>query len=544
MKRLFASIFALLLVMSELLAAPAERIYVSTDRNIYLAGEDVWCSLFLMDCSGRTLSPYSAVSYLELISADGCAATAKIALVEGRGAGCFRIPASTPSGNYRLVAYTASQSAESRPFGSRILSIFNVSSASRVKDGVTLVSEDEYLSLTTPEREQSGPVGIDIQATIRRGNSVKLSLANSGAFPASVSVSIHKKDKSLIEPANDGPAAFIRLLPESPDDSGSEIAEFEGEIITAVTRDAPEGSVVTLSSAGIVPDIYLGRTDEQGRVRFFTNNLYGQKELVCEVRGVDNAIIRFEDRFTHPHPGIITPLVLSSAQKEDLLERKASLKVGSVPDTLLSFLPRRQNGFLEGLNPVVYHLDDYTRFDSFREVVVEILREIQMREIRGKKELVMIVTDPASLRRNTVDNILVLLDGVVISDIRTLEDLDANLFEDVYIYGTGITLGGLSFNGVVNFVTKNQHVKAVRFPSNVIVSDFDGASYPTALLCGFNGDERMNLIYWNPVVNLQPGETLNIPLGVPRAAGQFIIVAEGFTQDGIPVSISSEFEIR
>ena len=111
MKR--TAIFFLCLLAAGMAAAqvPVERIYVSTDREVYLAGDAVWCSLSCLDGNGR-FSNESAVSYVELVSGDGTVCTAKIGLLEGRGAGSFRIPASTPTGTYRLVAYTAVNAAE------------------------------------------------------------------------------------------------------------------------------------------------------------------------------------------------------------------------------------------------------------------------------------------------------------------------------------------------------------------------------------------------------------------------------------------------
>ena len=71
-------------------AVPVERIYVSTDRDVYIAGDAVWCSLTNLDENGR-FSNESAVSYLELVSTSGTVCTAKIGLLEGRGAGSFRM---------------------------------------------------------------------------------------------------------------------------------------------------------------------------------------------------------------------------------------------------------------------------------------------------------------------------------------------------------------------------------------------------------------------------------------------------------------------
>ena len=105
MKRLLILLLALLPMVAG--AQGVERIYVSTDRSVYISGDEIWCSLFCLDGTTRQLSGYSAVAYVELVSAEGTVATAKISLMEGRGAGKFRIPVSVPTGNYRLLAYTA-----------------------------------------------------------------------------------------------------------------------------------------------------------------------------------------------------------------------------------------------------------------------------------------------------------------------------------------------------------------------------------------------------------------------------------------------------
>jgi uncharacterized protein YfaS (alpha-2-macroglobulin family) len=78
-----------------------ERVYVSTDKNSYLAGEDVWFTVFCEDNSNeRTMS---SMAYLEFHSAEGLASTVKVALKEGRGNGRFRIPFSFATGNYSIV---------------------------------------------------------------------------------------------------------------------------------------------------------------------------------------------------------------------------------------------------------------------------------------------------------------------------------------------------------------------------------------------------------------------------------------------------------
>ena len=75
------TISLILLALSGLLgsAAEVERVYVTTDRPVYLAGDAVWCALSALDKNGR-FSNESAVAYLELVSTDGTAGTATAAM--------------------------------------------------------------------------------------------------------------------------------------------------------------------------------------------------------------------------------------------------------------------------------------------------------------------------------------------------------------------------------------------------------------------------------------------------------------------------------
>lgn len=129
-----------------------ERIYLNTDRNVYLAGDLVYCSLFCV--KNGALSDFSSTAYLELISTDGTAAEAKIGLFAGRGAGSFRIPANTPTGNYRLVAYTARSQAAADE--ARTLAVFNSGSTARVDGGVQIVAPDAYKAPALPEDRADG----------------------------------------------------------------------------------------------------------------------------------------------------------------------------------------------------------------------------------------------------------------------------------------------------------------------------------------------------------------------------------------------------
>jgi hypothetical protein len=84
-----------------------EKIYVHTDKEFYLAGEIMWFKLYYVEGAQHKPLDLSKVAYVELVDRDNKAAMqAKIPLKKGHGDGSFFLPASVPTGNYRLRAYT------------------------------------------------------------------------------------------------------------------------------------------------------------------------------------------------------------------------------------------------------------------------------------------------------------------------------------------------------------------------------------------------------------------------------------------------------
>jgi hypothetical protein len=175
------------------------------------------------------------------------------------------------------------------------------------------------------------------------------------------------------------------------------------------------------------------------------------------------------------------------------------------------------------------------------------VRELRIRSSYGKHRIQMIVPDAVGTRRVVKENILVMLDGVVISDLTLLENMDAMLLENVELYNEDIAMGGLSYHGCVNFTTKRNYVKALQFPSNVRVVDFQGVAYPVAYYGAVppgDGQDLRQLLYWDPVLRLDAGADSRVEIHTPGYAGRFKVVAEGFTEDGRPVYQEFSFEVE
>lgn len=85
-----------------------EKLYVHTDKNVYLAGEILWFKLYDVDASFHKALSVSSVAYVEILdNSNNAVLQAKVALLnKGLGNGSITMPVTTRSGNYKLRAYT------------------------------------------------------------------------------------------------------------------------------------------------------------------------------------------------------------------------------------------------------------------------------------------------------------------------------------------------------------------------------------------------------------------------------------------------------
>ena len=103
-------------------------------------------------------------------------------------------------------------------------------------------------------------------------------------------------------------------------------------------------------------DIYIAESADDGTVRFFTGNIYGDVELVGNIASI-------KDPFAEPQLKAPSPLLISTSLRERLEFRGAAMQIGRRfdSDTLCEMLPKRENTLL-GAERITYLLDDYTRF--------------------------------------------------------------------------------------------------------------------------------------------------------------------------------------
>ena len=526
MKKILFCAFLMLAAGFSAAAGLVERTYVCTDRHSYVAGEDVFCSVFCFDGGSGSLSDFSSVAYVELISPEGSAVRVKMALQDGRGAGRLRLPSTLPTGNYRLIAYTAlNRNEEDMDYfrGSRVISVYNTLSASRqdsvVPDGDAATAAVEG---TGRPYGAAAPAGLVME---RRGDS--LFLRNSGTECLDFCLSLSISD-ALPDPEGPGLADFLEA--RSGDratlrtDAELSIPEYEGEIVSIRVPAMYSGVTAVLSGPGLRNDIYSSTVDSTGLVSFYTGNIYGDRDLVFELNSRDvNDDFSLEVLSPFASPELdrdgVPELHLNGSVAEDLKRRSVAMQISRHfgIDEYMDSLQLRPDLLFKGGAMTVYEMDDYTRFPTMRETIVEYVREVHIRRQDGEPVLKVVPGKSFESYSSMLGgNALVLVDGVPVSEHGRVLDLNPALLRRICIYPYDVSTGSCIYSGVVNFISFRGDMAGLQFPGRVRILDFHGVTFPVTV--GAAKEDSLSPDYrytrmWQPLLHLEAGEELELPLG-------------------------------
>lgn len=525
MKR--TALISLLFVSSLCLAQQAERVYVSTDRDVYVAGDDILYSVFCLDAADGTASKLSATAYLELHSSAGMAVTGKAALQQGRGCGKLQLPAALPTGNYKLVAYTAQDINENgyNPAATaKTISVFNTSGTERIADGVEIV-----------ESYESKPCSVNVTSdiSIKAGEAsdgrVPVSISFTGPVPASVSIGVRHVD-GISAPYAGNIVDFRLSMAPAGTFSEIRVPEYEGEIVQLeIPASKAEGYPVYLSSQGECGNFYTA-TVKDGHARFFTGNLYGDRDLIIQVEeddGEERWAPVYKSPFANFDPGTIETLKMNASLTDRLVLRSSGNQKN------LERLPVKDNFFFRS-DRIRYILDDYTRFTDMEEMIIEFIKEVRVRNINGSKNMQVRLEDTYNGVAFSHDNTLILLDGVAIPNHKIALDYDPMLVETFDVYPHTYALGTRRFGGIVSLSTFKGNMPSLTLPDAAKQMKFQGCSYPVRYVSPGNEDAFRQTLYWDPMVELDGNAEIEVLL--PEYEGTFEIVVEGMTADGRAVA--------
>lgn len=551
--RCFVSV--LLVLLANVPMQGRERVYLSTDRNAYLAGEDLWCSVYCVDAETGKYSTLSSVAYVEFHSSQGLEERVKLPMIEGRGCGRLQIPLDFATGNYLLVAYTGKYGGDSKgPFNGKIVSVYNTVTAEKVPGGVELAEQPDAIV----EPVQYGMLQVVARV---QGDAVPVRVENLSGRRVSLDISVFHFDELERQAIWSG--SFPGPLTERGGEfEVTDFVDYAGEVIRI--RVTPQkwspnwykGVYVYMSAKGNEDDLYVGRVDSLGFVTYYTNNVSGNKDLMIEV--VDNVTqsarlkdygqevqrysVELVEREYRHIPGEIPVLKLHEGMGKVLQTRNIRMQITRRfdADSLFDLMPMRVSSYLGATQGVRYRLDDYTRFPVMEDVVREYVAYLRVRSVDGKRVLKVVNQDGTDFAWSIKGEALALLDGVPVRDQEKIINMDPLLVKEIVVYPRQIVLNHFVYDGVVKFNTYKGDMGGVQMGENFCTVPHKGVQYPLAFLGSGIADNvaypNYNpTLYWNPLVDLEPGGVFEFSCPLPKYKGKFKIAVEGLDSGGEPI---------
>ncbi|WP_133067225.1 hypothetical protein [Flagellimonas pacifica] len=553
----------------------SEKIYVGVNTTLLFTGEYLYYTVFCLDDKTKQPSKISSYAYLQLISNDGTVIFQhKVSLINSRGQGDFFVPTSISSGVYKLIGYTKwmrngrtelffqDDISIINPYQSNQTRILKDKSSSIVQNSITAsglkIQQDKRFVLEADKNTYPKRTKVNLKLKNFRGPSgygnYSLSVRRKSEFPNKF---VDQNPISFIEShsratANELPKYFnIEYLPET---LGERIS---GKIVPRTEGTSVENKIVGISIPGTDFQLKAAVTDSEGEFHVDIFQNYTKPVIIAQMleEGDKDA---FKVELIHDPPLNLDNLKfkefsMDSTMESAILERSVSNQIENAyyqarPDTLEI---KERNDPYGGGEIERYDLDDFTRFPTLIETMVEILPYASIRK-QGKDNFIFNVRlfdNYEGPQRSA----LVFIDGMLITSHKRIVEFDSKTISHISVVREKFELAGKNYRGMINIETfdKNyfeetsmENIAYLEIMPPVKKKKYYHQSYSQEEKEKYkrHPDNRYQLL-WNPNVKLQ-GSEKSFDFYTSDIPGIYEITLEGFSIFGRPVFVSQTIEVR
>lgn len=525
-----------------------EHGYVYLDKDCYVAGEEMHVRFSITD-SHFIYSNLSKVGYIEICDTQKPWIQHKIAIQGGMGASKISIPTDIPTGIYQLNGYTRYMRNQGvASFFKRHVSIINVLQS----------SENDRVNLITSKDKIKGQSGLKKETNIlvssnRSGYSTReqgqLMIQNLPKSVTNLTISIHRND-SLQELDYANPDAWKRQVDAATSLTGilQWPPEYEGHIITGQTVSGEEEGNIDYSKLSadmgfVSKNIRYIRGQmktNDGQALFYTKDIFGSQDVVITALSADEDKTHRMDIISPFCEQLPTTLPILKLRPENnaLMERGIAVQLNQIKglDSLDTKIPL--DDYYHFRSKSHYDLDEYTRFNTVNETLIEFVKRVHVRKIGGKKRLKVLLEEQS--RYNT-GNTLVLLDGVPVHNHEDIIEYNAHLLKSIDIYSGRYIFGGEIFECMVVFnshrgdfpgiqLTDRSQMIAYEFPQLYTKPEYP--VYNTEESRKSRKPDFRHTLFWEPFAEKRDDLASGIYFYTSDLCGEFKVVVEGITSEG------------
>lgn len=550
---------------------PQEKIFVHFNTSLLFTGEYLYYSIYCFNERTNTLSDLSKIAYIELVSeSKEVVIKQKVRLENGLGQGDFFLPTSVASGNYKLVCYTnwMKNAGKSYYYQSdvSIINPFQGNQKSILTTDNNIPEKDNTAIMQTNTAAYNNGIALSLNGKSYNNRSkVSFTLENNSSDlqHGSYSVSVRKIDTLPTIPITPS-TEYVKQYPSiKSENKGINdpvfLPELRGELYSGNvtvkdTKQPAENVKVAISIPGKEYLTKIANTNENGVFYVSLSKEYTGNKAIAEVfdENRETYAIALDDHQSADYSELrFKQFHISPKHEQYILDRSIHNQIENgyfsvKPDTISDAKP-----IVPFFNTryETYDLDDYTRFSTVRETMVEIVNHVSVKKV-DKGQFVFNVRgyDPYVSSGFLP---LVIIDGYLVQNHNDLVDYNAkkikyiHVVRDKYVYGAQVFEGIIAMEtieGDYQNATYGDYTTNVEFFKPQSLKRYFKQSYAEGTKDNRIPDYR-NQLLWEPRLNLkQQKETISF--FTSDNDGWYEIRIEGFSENGNPVSLREVFEVK
>jgi len=567
---LVSSVSLLLISAGFLLAQPEfpmEKIFLRTDRDSYIAGEEVLFKIYTMDASSQAPIHYSEIVYLELLDRQHSPLIRKkFALRKGESNGTILLPIEMKSEYYYLRAYTSwMKNAGASGYAYKFLSVINPFEEIS-PEMISSEHDEKFIDKQKPDFQMSPLSGLPEMKILagfehkpfggRQKIILEINTSDNSGAPVEASLMLTIARKGLLSVTDRGSP-----IHKSPQETSPDIPyppEWGGHVISGkLSQQYGEGlfriDTLIYPVVGKRAIFDYAISDSLGNFRFLAKGMEGPHEIVIQNLNPSktDCQIRLEDPFTSDFSELQLPAFrLDTNHLENINQAVIAAQINALyaedvkkadPDPVsLSFYGHPEQELILG---------DYIKLPEMREVFFELIPNSQIHgsgdqltiRIRNKWTNLHFVTEP-----------LMLVDGVVTRNALQISELDPQKVERIDLVNVGYYWGILNFPGIISVFTKEGRCP-LTFPncflrqSYEFVSAIEKPEFPVynkkEKNLNLNRPDFRNTLYWNPDIRTDMNGKAMIEFYTSDDVSDYVLMISGFSGDGLSGSYTDSISV-
>jgi hypothetical protein len=555
-----------------------ERIYIHTDRSVYMAGENLFYTLYLKGNSAQ-MSKYAYLVIRNYNNTD--IIQARLEINNKIACGNIYLSDTLSTGIYELVCYTNCMR--------------NGDELSYFRKEILIANRfDEKLELFTKLSNSLLPLNASVNDTVNRSGNYNLIIQPDKKIfnpreKISFSILSNSVPGNAIMHLSVSVSEIIPGIPSGPDISGyfihsSNIAgkngselnqckyypEINGPVIQGSIIKLPEtipetdslavnegenikkNCTLLVSTPVRVANMQVVKTDSFGIFRFLLNRYYDGRDLIIRLKENIKASVILDDKFRINYrfspssdfnvPGMKDYILRSS----NIFRIRKIYNEKLVIDTLKRFLPSEIIPRVFYDHYTTIYPSDYLELNDFVEISREIIPALKIRKNRDNYiSSYLVLQDQSQKDREPV----IFLDGVPIDDVNQIINLGSKQIISIESIPANRFYGNLSFTGILAVSSKDNEISKIKFKTPTIkYQSFSSQPYtrpePFSAVENKRIPDLRQLLLWEPDITMKIEDRKEVDFYASDLQGQYRIDVQGITVDGHAVTGSSIITIK